>query len=251
MRIRVTSLERMRTLAEAVAGQLRAGDLLILTGNLGAGKTTFTQSLGRGLGVAGRITSPTFVIAREHPSTHGGPALVHVDAYRLGAAEELSDLDLDSELEDSVTVVEWGEGLAEQLSADYLDLTITHADSAAGAGADSAAAKDASADDADSADGGVGDAGAGDTEATGDFDLDDPADDDYLVDENRTVDIVGHGPGWERRLSDLVTVIRTAGFDVADGPGDVAGAPGDDGPAHRRDESTRGSGDADRGDDGS
>ena len=207
MRIRVTSLERMRALAEAVAGQLRAGDLLILTGDLGAGKTTFTQSLGAGLGVAGRITSPTFVIAREHPSTHGGPALVHVDAYRLGAAEELSDLDLDSELEESVTVVEWGEGLAEQLSADYLDLTITHPGTA-------------DADDPDSLDAGAGSADSGSAEATGDFDLDDPADDDYLVDENRTVDIVGHGPGWESRLGGLATAIRTAGFDVADGPGD-------------------------------
>lgn len=125
MKFQLTSLDQMRTFAEALAGHLRAGDLLILSGNLGAGKTTFTQSLGRALGVAGRITSPTFVIAREHPSLGDGPALVHVDAYRLSDAEELGDLDLDSELEESITVVEWGAGLAEQLSTDYLGLTIT------------------------------------------------------------------------------------------------------------------------------
>ncbi|HJA60540.1 MAG TPA: tRNA (adenosine(37)-N6)-threonylcarbamoyltransferase complex ATPase subunit type 1 TsaE, partial [Candidatus Brevibacterium intestinavium] len=81
MRIIVESLAQMRTLAEVLAGHLRAGDLLILTGNLGAGKTTFTQSLGAALDVSGRITSPTFIIARVHPSRGGGPALVHVDAY--------------------------------------------------------------------------------------------------------------------------------------------------------------------------
>lgn len=125
MKVQLTSLAQMRTLAEALAGHLHAGDLLILSGNLGAGKTTFTQSLGKALGVAGRITSPTFIIAREHPSQSDGPSLVHVDAYRLSGAEELGDLDLDSELEESITVVEWGEGLAEQLSTDYLGLTIT------------------------------------------------------------------------------------------------------------------------------
>lgn len=125
MKVVIDSLPQMRAFAKALAGHLRAGDLLILTGNLGAGKTTLTQSLGAGLGVQGRITSPTFIIAREHPSLGDGPALVHVDAYRLSDAAELEDLDLDSELEDSVTVVEWGEGLAEQLSTDHLDITLT------------------------------------------------------------------------------------------------------------------------------
>ena len=78
---------------------LRAGDLVVLTGELGAGKTTFTQGLGAGLGVRGDVTSPTFVIARVHPSLVGGPALVHVDAYRLGGVAELDDLDLDTSLE--------------------------------------------------------------------------------------------------------------------------------------------------------
>jgi tRNA threonylcarbamoyladenosine biosynthesis protein TsaE len=124
MRVIVGSLAQMRTLAKVLAGHLRAGDLLILTGNLGAGKTTFTQSLGGALDVSGRITSPTFIIAREHPSRVGGPALVHVDAYRLADGEELEDLDLDSELDESITVVEWGAGMAEQLSSDYLEITI-------------------------------------------------------------------------------------------------------------------------------
>ncbi len=104
---------------------LRAGDVLVLTGDLGAGKTTLTQGIAEGLGVRGPITSPTFVIARLHPSLVGGPALVHVDAYRLGSQLELDDLDLDADLDESVTVVEWGAGLAEQLSAERLGITLT------------------------------------------------------------------------------------------------------------------------------
>ncbi len=104
---------------------LRGGDVLVLTGDLGAGKTTLTQGIAEGLGVRGPITSPTFVIARVHPSLVGGPALVHVDAYRLGSALELDDLDLDADLDASVTIVEWGAGLAEQLSETRLELTIT------------------------------------------------------------------------------------------------------------------------------
>ncbi|WP_020144876.1 tRNA (adenosine(37)-N6)-threonylcarbamoyltransferase complex ATPase subunit type 1 TsaE [Terracoccus sp. 273MFTsu3.1] len=104
---------------------LRGGDVLVLTGDLGAGKTTLTQGIAEGLGVRGPITSPTFVIARVHPSLVGGPLLVHVDAYRLGSALELDDLDLDADLDASVTVVEWGAGLAEQLSDTRLELTIS------------------------------------------------------------------------------------------------------------------------------
>jgi tRNA threonylcarbamoyladenosine biosynthesis protein TsaE len=106
---------------------LRAGDLLILSGDLGAGKTTFTQGLGAGLGVRGDVTSPTFVISRVHPSTVGGPALVHVDAYRLHGLAELDDLDLDTSLEDAVTVVEWGSGVAEELAEDRLEIEILRA----------------------------------------------------------------------------------------------------------------------------
>jgi tRNA threonylcarbamoyladenosine biosynthesis protein TsaE len=104
---------------------LRAGDLVVLTGELGAGKTTLTQGLAEGLRVRGPITSPTFVIARVHPSLVGGPALVHVDAYRVGGLAELDDLDLDTDLEESVTVVEWGHGLAEDLADDRLEVTLS------------------------------------------------------------------------------------------------------------------------------
>lgn len=107
---------------------LAAGDLLILAGDLGAGKTTFTQGLGEGLGVRGPVTSPTFVISRVHPSLTGGPALIHVDAYRLGDAAELDDLDLDTDLDQAVTVVEWGSGLAEALAGDRLELTLSRAE---------------------------------------------------------------------------------------------------------------------------
>ncbi|MDO5504031.1 MAG: tRNA (adenosine(37)-N6)-threonylcarbamoyltransferase complex ATPase subunit type 1 TsaE [Actinomycetia bacterium] len=103
---------------------LRAGDLVILTGDLGAGKTTLTQGIAEGLGVRGPITSPTFVIARVHPSLAEGPVLVHVDAYRLAGWSELDDLDLDADLDRAVTVVEWGRGLAEELSGAALDITL-------------------------------------------------------------------------------------------------------------------------------
>ncbi len=116
--------DAMRGLGRSVAGQLAPGDLIVLTGSLGAGKTTFTQGLGAGLGVRGAVTSPTFVIARVHPSEVGGPALVHVDAYRLGGNAELDDLDLDTSLDQAVTAVEWGEGLAEGLSESRLEINI-------------------------------------------------------------------------------------------------------------------------------
>ena len=125
---------QMRSLGRSLATVLRAGDLVILSGGLGAGKTTLTQGIGDGLGVRGPITSPTFVIARVHPPLappaspgEQRPALVHADAYRLGSALELDDLDLDTDTAASVTVVEWGEGLAEGLAADRLEITITPA----------------------------------------------------------------------------------------------------------------------------
>jgi tRNA threonylcarbamoyladenosine biosynthesis protein TsaE len=120
--------DAMFELGRRVAGLVAAGDVLVLSGGLGAGKTTFTKGLGAGLGVRGEITSPTFVIARVHPSTVGGPELVHVDAYRLGGIEELDDLDLDTDLDDAVTVVEWGEGLAEGLSESRLEIRIVRAE---------------------------------------------------------------------------------------------------------------------------
>jgi tRNA threonylcarbamoyladenosine biosynthesis protein TsaE len=123
----VPDAEAMRELGESLAEQLRAGDLLVLTGELGAGKTTFTQGLGAGLQVRGSVTSPTFVIARVHPSLVDGPPLVHVDAYRLGGIDELDDLDLDTSLDDAVTVVEWGEGIAEGLAESRLEVRIIRA----------------------------------------------------------------------------------------------------------------------------
>jgi tRNA threonylcarbamoyladenosine biosynthesis protein TsaE len=120
--IRVPTDEAMRGLGRRLAGRLRAGDLVLLSGPLGAGKTTLTQGVGDGLKVRGPITSPTFVIARVHPSLAGGAPLVHADAYRLGGLDELDDLDLD--LQDAVTVVEWGGGIAEGLSDERLEIVI-------------------------------------------------------------------------------------------------------------------------------
>ena len=125
--VRTHSADEARSLGERLAGVLRAGDLVILSGDLGAGKTTFTQGVGTGLRVRGDVTSPTFVISRVHPSLVGGPALVHVDAYRLGGIEELDDLDLDTSLDEAVTVVEWGEGVAEGLAEAHLDVRISRA----------------------------------------------------------------------------------------------------------------------------
>ncbi|MGV9312212.1 tRNA (adenosine(37)-N6)-threonylcarbamoyltransferase complex ATPase subunit type 1 TsaE [Streptomyces sp. NPDC003691] len=124
-RIAVDSAARMTDLGRRLAARLRPGDLVMLTGELGAGKTTLTRGLGEGLGVRGAVTSPTFVIARVHPPLGGGPALVHVDAYRLGGGlDEMEDLDLDVSLPDSVVVVEWGDGKVEDLSDDRLHVVI-------------------------------------------------------------------------------------------------------------------------------
>ncbi|WP_405862893.1 tRNA (adenosine(37)-N6)-threonylcarbamoyltransferase complex ATPase subunit type 1 TsaE [Streptomyces sp. NBC_01515] len=124
----VNSPERMRELGRRLAELLRAGDLVMLTGELGAGKTTLTRGLGEGLGVRGAVTSPTFVIARVHPSLGEGPPLVHVDAYRLGGGlDDMEDLDLDVSLPESVIVVEWGEGKVEELTDDRLSLVIHRA----------------------------------------------------------------------------------------------------------------------------
>jgi tRNA threonylcarbamoyladenosine biosynthesis protein TsaE len=106
---------------ESLGKKLRAGDLVLLAGPLGAGKTVLTRGIAAGLGVLGRVSSPTFVLARVHPGGARGVPLVHVDAYRLGGdLAQLDDLDLDTDLEASAVVVEWGEGSAERLSADYL-----------------------------------------------------------------------------------------------------------------------------------
>ncbi|GAA4282861.1 tRNA (adenosine(37)-N6)-threonylcarbamoyltransferase complex ATPase subunit type 1 TsaE [Brevibacterium daeguense] len=162
--LQITDLAAMEDFARVLAAVLRPGDLIILTGDLGAGKTTLTQFLGRALGVTGRVSSPTFVIAREHRSAGDGPGLIHVDAYRLGDAAEFADLDLESDLAESVTVVEWGHGMAEQLSSDRLEITLLRAfEDAAG-------------------------------EQAGDGDPDVPED------ESRRLILDAAGAGWETRL---------------------------------------------------
>jgi tRNA threonylcarbamoyladenosine biosynthesis protein TsaE len=165
---------QMVSLGERLAGLLAAGDLVVLSGQLGAGKTTLVQGIGAGLGIRGPVTSPTFVIARVHPSLVGGPDLVHADAYRLGSRAEVDDLDLDADLATSVTVVEWGEGLVEGLAGSYLAIGLeadrleeTHPESA-------------------------GDYGAGDDSA-GDY----GADDYSARDQPRVVRVSGFGERWQ------------------------------------------------------
>ncbi|MBB6335329.1 tRNA (adenosine(37)-N6)-threonylcarbamoyltransferase complex ATPase subunit type 1 TsaE [Schaalia hyovaginalis] len=118
------SPEQTRALGRALGEVLRAGDLIMLSGGLGAGKTTLTQGIGEGMGVRGRVASPTFIVARVHPSLVGGPDLIHADAYRISDLEDLETLDLDSSLADSVTVVEWGEGKTEVMSSERLEIAV-------------------------------------------------------------------------------------------------------------------------------
>lgn len=164
----VATRQGMHKLGQRIAGLLRAGDLVVLVGDLGAGKTTLTQGLAAGLDVRGPITSPTFVIARVHQSLSGGPALVHVDAYRLGSIAELDDLDLDASLDDSVTVVEWGQGLVEELAPHRLEVVLTR-------------------------DVPVGDLKAGDGSGSDDGSN---ADDEQSDDEPRRVQVTGTGARW-------------------------------------------------------
>lgn len=124
LQVRLATVDELTGFGRALATLLRAGDLVILSGELGAGKTTLTRGIGAGLHVRGDVTSPTFVIARVHPALGDGPDLVHVDAYRLGSFAELDDMDLDAGVESSVTVVEWGEGLAEELADSHLGIRL-------------------------------------------------------------------------------------------------------------------------------
>lgn len=120
----VPTAASMHALGRRLATLLKPGDLVLAIGELGAGKTALTQGIGAGLDVVGAVISPTFVLSRVHHSRTDGPTLVHVDAYRLADLAEVEDLDLDASLADSVTVVEWGEGKAEQLSDARLDVVI-------------------------------------------------------------------------------------------------------------------------------
>ncbi|MGG6379747.1 tRNA (adenosine(37)-N6)-threonylcarbamoyltransferase complex ATPase subunit type 1 TsaE [Paenarthrobacter sp. NEAU-H11] len=158
--------EQTHALAVRLAAVLAAGDLVVLSGELGAGKTTFTQGLGEGLGVREGIISPTFVLVRIHPNLPagprpGGPDLVHVDAYRLGSAAEIDDIDLENTMDSSVTVVEWGKERVEHLSESRLEIDLHRA---------------------------IG-LGTGLPSAGLDFDTED-------ADEPRTIVMRGYGPRW-------------------------------------------------------
>ncbi|MET4158803.1 tRNA (adenosine(37)-N6)-threonylcarbamoyltransferase complex ATPase subunit type 1 TsaE [Agromyces sp. PvR057] len=141
IRAEVPDAGAMEEFGRDLGSRLTAGDLLVLSGPLGAGKTTLTRGLGAGLGVRGPVQSPTFVLARTHPSLVGGAPLVHVDAYRLGSAELLEDLDLD--FARSVVVVEWGAGLLDDVSESWLEVEIERPQ---GADASNAAVPDADAE---------------------------------------------------------------------------------------------------------
>ncbi|GAA1766305.1 tRNA (adenosine(37)-N6)-threonylcarbamoyltransferase complex ATPase subunit type 1 TsaE [Agromyces humatus] len=157
MRFEAVDTDAMETFGRELGAQLRAGDLVVLTGALGAGKTTLTRGIGAGLGVRGPVQSPTFVLARTHPNLAGGAPLVHVDAYRLGDAALVDDLDLD--FAGSVVVVEWGAGLVDDVSESRLEIVIERP-----TGASLAA---------------------------------DPlSDDDLDADEPRTITVRGFGPRW-------------------------------------------------------
>jgi ATPase, YjeE family len=121
--ITTKSPEETRDVGVALGKILRAGDLVLLNGGLGAGKTTFTQGIAHGLGVDGRVTSPTFIVAREHSSSVG-PGLVHVDAYRIEDGLDLETLDLTRSLDSAVTVIEWGKGKVEALSESRLEVQL-------------------------------------------------------------------------------------------------------------------------------
>jgi tRNA threonylcarbamoyl adenosine modification protein YjeE len=154
----VASTDEMGALGARLAAVLRAGDLVVLTGPLGAGKTTLTRGLGAALGARGQVSSPTFVLARTHPTT-AGPDLVHVDAYRLSDPVELDDLDLD--WDGAIVVVEWGRGMVDGISDSVLDVEITRA-----TGADTAV-------------------------------LDEDIDPDDVPDEPRRVVVTATGPRWD------------------------------------------------------
>ena len=157
MRFEIVDTEAMEAFGRELGRQLRAGDLVVLTGALGAGKTTLTRGIGAGLGVRGPVQSPTFVLARTHPNLADGAPLVHVDAYRLGDAALVDDLDLD--FDNSVVVVEWGAGLVDDVSDSRLEIVIERP---MGASADATAFSD----------------------------------DDLDADEPRTITVLGYGPRW-------------------------------------------------------
>lgn len=173
--VQVGSAIETQRLAERLGRELRAGDLILLDGPLGAGKTTFTQGLGRGLGAVEGIISPTFVLARRHLNdAHGprpgAPGLVHVDAYRLADAAQVEDIDLEETLAEWVTVIEWGRGKVEGLSDSRLEIEIERPQGGQRSLSDVLA------------------------EFAADHDEDEAA----AVDEPRTLRLRGIGPRWDR-----------------------------------------------------
>ncbi|KAM9861469.1 tRNA (adenosine(37)-N6)-threonylcarbamoyltransferase complex ATPase subunit type 1 TsaE [Leucobacter sp. BZR 635] len=168
-RLKAADPEAMHEFGVALGGVLAAGDLVILTGPLGAGKTTLTRGIGEGLGVRGPVQSPTFVIARTHPSLVGGAPLVHVDAYRLADATEVEDLDLD--FEGAVVVAEWGAGLVDARES-WIEVVIDRP---------------------------VGGAGSDDSDSDSDTDTDTDDSEEFAEApiEPRTITVTGHGPRWQ------------------------------------------------------
>ena len=207
----------MHDLGRRLADLLRPGDLVVLTGPLGAGKTTLVQGIGQGLDVRGPVTSPTFVIARVHPSLRGGPALVHADAYRLGSQAEVDDLDLDADLDSSVTVVEWGEGLVEDLSPSFLEIKISVV-RPAGPPGNSDGAEASGSHDAHVVNGADSAAEAADAEAPDE--AVDEIDTAEVPDEPRIVRLTGTGTRWAAAAQS----VRLALADWADRPLDRARA---------------------------
>jgi len=191
----VASADDMLALGRRLAAVLRPGDLVVLSGDLGAGKTTLVQGIGAGLGVRGPVTSPTFVIARVHPSLTGGPALVHADAYRLNSPAEVDDLDLDASLETSVTVVEWGGGLVEGLAPDRLDVSIALAAPGPGPGGMPGGASPASETSPAREPG--PDSGPGPDDRPASHNETSPDNGPGPDQEPRTVRLEGHGARWE------------------------------------------------------
>jgi tRNA threonylcarbamoyladenosine biosynthesis protein TsaE len=122
LELQIDDAEEMHALGIRLAREFRAGDLIVLVGPLGAGKTTLTRGIGEGLAAIGNVSSPTFVIARTHQRENSDVPLVHVDAYRLGSADELDDLDID--FANSIVVVEWGKGMLDGVSENWLEVEI-------------------------------------------------------------------------------------------------------------------------------
>ena len=167
IQLTVNTPEQMEQLGARIARQLSAGSLVALNGELGAGKTTLTRGIGAGLGVRGRITSPTFVLARTHPRATSEPPLVHVDAYRLSSAAELDDLDID--FEGSIVVVEWAEGMLHGITDSWLEVNIRRS--------------------------------IGHLPFEGEAG-DDPGDDA----QPREVTLISHGPLWQERLTEVAAI---------------------------------------------